>query len=79
MQKDCRIPHLRPAAAHLLYICLGLICLWLLGTTLYAGHVSADTAHRDQVFSLLCSAYFASVLAYGGAFLLDIELRHTMR
>lgn len=79
MPKDRRIPCLRPPAARLLYICLGLTCLWLLGTALYAGHAPTDAAHRDEAFSLLRSAYLASALAYGGAFLLDIELRRAMR
>lgn len=80
-------PALAPAAARLLYLCLGIIGAWLLIAALYAGGaldgLFADAvsaaARRQNAFELLRGAYIASVLAYGGAFLLDLEVRHAKR
>lgn len=70
---------LMPAAARLLYICLTVICLYLLAVALYAGGDTADALRRDNVFGLLRGAYISSVLALGGAFLMDLEVRTAKR
>ncbi len=72
-------PALMPAAAHLLYICLAVICLYLLAVALYAGGDTADALRRDNAFELLRGAYISSVLALGGAFLMDLEVRTAKR
>lgn len=72
-------PALMPAAARLLYICLAVICLYLLAVALYAGGGAADALRRDNAFELLRGAYISSVLALGGAFLMDLEVRTAKR
>lgn len=72
-------PALMPAAARLLYICLTVICLYLLAVALYAGGDVADAHRQDNAFELLRGAYISSVLALGGAFLMDLEVRTAKR
>ena len=91
MSNQPKPPALMPAAARLLYICLTVICLYLLAVALYAGGDTADalrrdtfegdvgTLRRDNAFGLLRGAYISSVLALGGAFLMDWEVRTAKR
>lgn len=74
MQRPNRPPALVPAAARLLYICLTLNCLYLLGVALYVGG-TGDALRQSNAYELLRSAYIASVLALGGALVLDLDLR----
>ena len=75
MQRPNRPPALVPAAARLLYICLTLNCLYLLGVALYAGGGTGHSLRQSNAYELLRSAYIASVLALGGALVLDLDLR----
>ena len=77
MQRPNRPPALVPAAARLLYICLAINCLYLLGVALYAGGGTGDALRRDTAFELLRGAYIASVLALGGALVLDLDARRS--
>ena len=79
MSNQPKPPALMPAAARLLYICLTVICLYLLAVALYAGGDTADALLRDNAFGLLRGAYISSVLALGGAFLMDLEVRTAKR
>ncbi len=79
MSNQPKSPALMPAAARLLYICLTVICLYLLAVALYAGGDTADALRRDNAFGLLRGAYISSVLALGGAFLMDVEVRTAKR
>ena len=75
MQRPNRPPALVPAAARLLYICLAINCLYLLGVALDAGGGTGDALRQGNAYELLRSAYIASVLALGGALVLDLDLR----
>ena len=79
MSNQPKPPALMPAAARLLYICLTVICLYLLAVALYAGGDTAAALRRDNAFELLRGAYISSVLALGGAFLMDLEVRTAKR
>ena len=75
MQRPNRPPALVPAAARLLYICLTLNCLYLLGVALYAGGGTGHAPRHSNASDLLRSRYIASVLALGSALVLDLDLR----
>ena len=80
MPKRPNPPPLMPPAARLLYICMAVICVYLLGVALYAaGDAPADALRRDNAFELLRGAYIASVLALGGALVLDLDARRAER
>lgn len=79
MPKRPNPPPLMPPAARLLYICMAVICIYLLGVALYAGGAPADALRRDNAFELLRGAYISSVLALGGALVLDLDARQTKR
>ena len=79
MRNAPKPPALMPAAARLLYICLSVISLYLLAAAVYAGGEPCDILRRDNAFELLRSAYLASVLAFGGALVLDLDVRRANR
>lgn len=74
-----RPPALRREACRLLYISFGLIGVYLTATALYAGGAPGEVLRRDAAFTMLQSAYAASVIAVGGALLLDYDLRKSGR
>ena len=45
------------------------------GVALYAGGGTGDALRQGNAYELLRSAYIASVLALGGALVLDLDLR----
>lgn len=70
-----RPPAMQRAAGRLLYICFGIICVYLTAAALYAGGAPGDLLRRDTVFTMLQSAYISSAIATGGALLLDYDIR----
>ena len=77
MPKRPNPPPLMPPAARLLYICMAVVGVYLLGVALYAGGAPADALRRDTAFELLRGAYIASVLALGGVLVLDLDARRS--
>lgn len=78
-KKAWQPPALKRAARLLLYICFGLICVYLTATALYAGGAPRDILRRDNAFSMLESAYISSLIALGGALVLDYDIRASER
>ena len=68
-------PALKREACRLLYISFGIICVYLTAAALYAGGAPGDPLRRDTAFTMLQSAYIASVIATGGALVLDYDIR----
>ncbi|MBQ8837246.1 MAG: hypothetical protein IJ002_07050 [Clostridia bacterium] len=69
-----KIPKIKDFAAKMLFFCIAIIGLYLVGTAFY-GHFSSDPFVRVNVYEMLHSAALAAVISLGGGVILDFQIR----
>lgn len=73
------LPVMESRAQRLLRRCLGMICLYLLLALCYGFYFFDLPKTPAFVLEMLRSAYIAAVIAFGGAVVLDWDIRASKR
>lgn len=76
MTRKIKIPPLSKLAATLFLICVAIIIAYLLCVIAYINYRSGDPKMPKNALEMLHSASISTVIALGGSFLLDCEIRY---